>query len=273
MKINFHIHTNCSDGAINPSQMVRVMKGKKFDCIALTDHDTTKGNLEAHRLCENFDIKFIPGVEITSYLDESIGLYDDSYKLHILGLGINSSKVGKALKDVESKKIKYHRQIMTGYIPKTILSKCDFDLGNRVSCAELLVSLNVVDSLEKAMSIFKISPYAMSIKDTIDTIHNAGGIAIWAHPFILPKNGGFKITAQDVSKIYDYMNQMKIDGMEGFYLQFSEEDQNFIKEICDTYSAFCSTGTDFHADYEFEYNLLNVRGRYDKNLLETLRIV
>ena len=59
MKINFHIHTNCSDGAINPSQMVRVMKEKNFDCIALTDHDTTKGNLEAHRLCENFDIKFI----------------------------------------------------------------------------------------------------------------------------------------------------------------------------------------------------------------------
>lgn len=270
MKINFHIHTNYSDGAINPSQMVHVMKEKKFDCIALTDHDTAEGNFETSKLCKDCGIKFIPGIEITSYLDSTIGLYDDSYKVHVLGLNISSDQVAIELKRVEERKIEYHKRVMTDFISNSKLNTSIVDFSNRVSCAKLLYSLGAVDSMESAMSIFKVSPYALSIKDTIKCIHSAGGIAIWAHPFLLPKNGGFRITEQEVTKIYQYMREQQIDGMEGFYLQFSQEDQDFLKSICEKNKAFCSTGTDFHADYDFEYDLLDVTGRIDKHLLKAL---
>ena len=68
------------------------------------------------------------------------------------------------------------------------------------------------------------------------------------------------------------MREQQINGMEGFYLQFSQENQDFLKSICEKNKAFCSAGTDFHADYDFEYDLLDIIGRIDNNLLKALDI-
>ena len=125
-------------------------------------------------VCKDCGIKFIPGIEITSYLDSTIGLYDDSYKVHVLGLNINSDQVAIELKRVEERKIEYHKRVMTDFISNSKLNTSIVDFSNRVSCAKLLYSLGAVDSMESAMSIFTVSPYALSIKDTIKCIHSAG---------------------------------------------------------------------------------------------------
>lgn len=150
------------------------------------------------------------------------------------------------------------------------MEQLNIDISNRVSCVEALVFQNAVDSIDHGMSLFKVSPYAMSIMDSIACIHDAGGIAIWAHPFILPKNRGRKIFSHEVECIYKYMRKLGVDGLEAYYQTFSENEQKFLEELSDKYGGFRSTGTDFHGDSDNEYDLLENIGKYDDRLLKML---
>jgi len=270
MKINFHIHFSQSDGVFAPEDVIKIMYKNEFSAVALTDHDTVAGVSAAEKICKENNIKFISGVEITTYVPNSLDVLDDSYKLHILGLGIDRIRIEKFLNKHESIKIQYHTNILMnlGFEETEIKEKCQLD--NRVSCASFIVKKRKMETIDKALSLFRTSPYAPSIKETIQEIHQSDGIAIWAHPFLLPRNGGFHIDKHQFLTIYKYMKPLGLDGLEGYYLQFSEADQDFIESICKVDDLFCSTGTDFHGDYPWEYGLLSQEGRIDANLVSAL---
>lgn len=270
MKINFHIHSSQSDGAFAPKDVIKIMYKNGFSVVAMTDHDTVAGICEAEEICKENNIKFISGVEITTYVPNLLGILDDSYKLHMLGLGIDGIRIEKFLNKHEFMKIQYHTNILMdlGFDETEIKEKCQLD--NRVSCASFIVKKGKIDTVDKALSLFRTSPYAPSIEETIQEIHYSGGIAIWAHPFLLPRNGGFRIDKDQFLTIYKYMKPLGLDGLEGYYLQFPEADQDFIESICKVDNLFCSTGTDFHGDYPWEYELLSQEGRTDANLVSAL---
>ena len=83
-KIDLHTHSTCSDGLLSPSQVVDRAIINHVDILALTDHDTIDGLNEAGDLCFKNNIKFIPGIELsTDFNNEGIHILgffrDDSY--------------------------------------------------------------------------------------------------------------------------------------------------------------------------------------------------
>ena len=73
MKIDLHVHTGFSpDSFTNPEKAVLKAIKSGLDCIAITDHNTIDGALEAKRI---FGAKVIIGEEIKSLGGEIIGLY------------------------------------------------------------------------------------------------------------------------------------------------------------------------------------------------------
>ena len=73
MKIDLHVHTGFSpDSFTNPEKAVLKAIKSGLDCIAITDHNTIDGALEAKRI---FGAKGIIGEEIKSLGGEIIGLY------------------------------------------------------------------------------------------------------------------------------------------------------------------------------------------------------
>jgi predicted metal-dependent phosphoesterase TrpH len=40
---DLHMHTNHSDGTLNPVELARLAKSQGVDAVALTDHDTVSG--------------------------------------------------------------------------------------------------------------------------------------------------------------------------------------------------------------------------------------
>ena len=269
-KINFHMHSTASDGALSPSEVIDVMNQASYSLIALTDHDTVSGIKEARESCKKHGIDFISGVEITTFIPEELGILDDSYKIHLLGLGIQEEAIENFLNRTVKLKNEYHMDIMRSYglSPDEIAANCKID--NRVSCAEYLVHKKIKDTIDDALLLFRMSKYAPDIKESIFSIKKAGGIAIWAHPFILPRNGAPNITRPQFDTIYEYMKAVNIDGLEGYYLQFSNQDQKYLSNKCIKDGFFCSTGTDFHGDYSWEYDLLRKTGDQDNNLITTL---
>ncbi|BAI60735.1 putative phosphatase, PHP family [Methanocella paludicola SANAE] len=75
LKYDLHMHTIYSrDGAIKPADAIRIAKKRGLDGIAITDHDTIRGGLEALKLkTEGLDI--IVGAEIKTDRGDVIGLF------------------------------------------------------------------------------------------------------------------------------------------------------------------------------------------------------
>lgn len=271
MKINLHLHSQCSDGSLSVKALAEKMKQCKYDMIALTDHDTIDGTNDMLERCQSLGISFIPGIEMTSYVPQELKIYDDTYKVHILGLNIDSSQMQIYLNTHTANRYDYFFDVLLRYGIDVESIGEKRKIGNRVFCAELLVKRGCFSSIDDALSRFHTSEYLPSVDEVIKEIHDSGGLAIWAHPFLLPRNGGYKIDAETVEVITEYFVKLGLDGLEGYYLQFPDEEQSFISSLCKKWNLYCSTGTDYHADYEWEEELLEITGKIDPMLFDFLR--
>ena len=75
MKYDFHTHTKYScDGYIEPKLLVKVAVKAGLSGIAVTDHNTVKGGLDAKKY-ENSEIEVIVGSEILTDRGEIIGIF------------------------------------------------------------------------------------------------------------------------------------------------------------------------------------------------------
>ena len=83
MLADFHTHSHYSDGMLSPKELMYHAKEIGLDIIALTDHDTIAGIKEAQEEALKLGIKFISGVELSTFDDENISM-------HVLGLNIKN---------------------------------------------------------------------------------------------------------------------------------------------------------------------------------------
>ena len=66
LKLDLHIHSKYSEDAIgSPKEIIKNVKKKKLDGIAITDHNTVKGGLKAVKNAPK-DFIVIPGIEIST---------------------------------------------------------------------------------------------------------------------------------------------------------------------------------------------------------------
>lgn len=79
--VDLHSHTVKSDGLNTPSELVRLARDAGVDILAITDHETTEGLDEAADQAAKVGLRLVPGIEVTTYLDE--------YEVHLLGYGLD----------------------------------------------------------------------------------------------------------------------------------------------------------------------------------------
>ena len=65
-KADLHIHTNASDGELSPEELLKKVSRKGLNTIAITDHDTIDGFLQAREIAEDLDIELITGIEFSA---------------------------------------------------------------------------------------------------------------------------------------------------------------------------------------------------------------
>lgn len=96
-KWDLHIHSNASDGEMNPEQIIAKAKELQLDVIALTDHHTAKNIDEILRLGDENNIAVLPGVEFrTEYGARSvhiIGLFPRVYE----GFTVNTQAINELI--------------------------------------------------------------------------------------------------------------------------------------------------------------------------------
>ncbi|RLI05513.1 hypothetical protein DRO22_02635 [Candidatus Bathyarchaeota archaeon] len=76
MRLDLHIHSKYSfDSILEPKKIIKVAKKRGLDGVAITDHNTIKGSLEAKKINEDEDFLVIVGSEISTEAGDIIGLF------------------------------------------------------------------------------------------------------------------------------------------------------------------------------------------------------
>lgn len=106
-KGDFHVHSSESDGELRPGEVVLLTRERRVDVIALTDHDTVRGNRQAVKVGEIFGVKVIPGIELSTRYKGN--------KVHILGYFINDDYASDEFKMVLSNLRKQKFKVCQNY--------------------------------------------------------------------------------------------------------------------------------------------------------------
>ncbi len=82
MRYDLHSHSTCSDGLLDPAELVERAVQRGVNVLALTDHDEIKGLPAAREAAARWGLRVVNGVEISVLWEETT--------LHIVGLDIDA---------------------------------------------------------------------------------------------------------------------------------------------------------------------------------------
>jgi predicted metal-dependent phosphoesterase TrpH len=78
---DLHIHSIVSDGALHPSEIVKISKLKSINVISVTDHNTFLGSVIASRYVDKRSQILIYGAEVKTYLGEVLLLCPQAIRI------------------------------------------------------------------------------------------------------------------------------------------------------------------------------------------------
>ena len=226
--VDLHIHSCASDGTDTPAEIVQICVEQKIAVAALTDHDTVSGIEDFMNTSTETSFERIPGVEI------STRLYD--LELHMVGLFIDpeSESLKRNLEKLRSGRLERNYKIiqklqMAGYQ----ISEDDvyhFSAGESIGrphIAQALIKKGYFNNVPEVFAHclkkgakFYVTRYHLNPQESIKMIHEAGGLAIWAHPL-----HGAKGERAYLRKIIQKLRYQDLDGIEAYYPSFTPQQQ------------------------------------------------
>jgi len=256
--IDLHTHTNQSDGSASPEELIRTASSKKARAVAITDHDTVAAIPEARTAADRFGIEFVTGIEISA--EYSPGT------MHLLGYCIDEKSVLLAEKLDALKKA---RQKRNPQIARRLQS-LGFDIGygeviqlagneivGRPHFAKLMVEKGYVASIQEAFDRFLkkgapayVEKARLSPSDSIALIHDAGGVAVLAHPYQL------KVSPEKVENLIAELRDLGLDGIEAIYSRHSPAERSSYAEIAARHGLLVTGGSDYHGSYKPDISIV-----------------
>jgi len=247
--IDLHVHTTFSDGTLTPQQVVRLAERVGLSAIAITDHDTVRGNQEAIQEGERLGVEVVPGVEVS--VDFHAGT------MHVLGyyIDFDCEALVETLQRIESARHERNKQILEKLarlgMPldyETIKAVAREGPVGRPHIAQALVHKGHVANLRDAFDKYlkKGAPaYAERLRfsevDAIGVIRQAGGLAVLAHPKSLCCDD-----SASLSGIVARLVSLGLQGVEVYYPSHSAEMQRTYESLARQYGLLITGGTDFH---------------------------
>lgn len=238
---DLHIHSDCSDGILPPERIIDEAKEKGLTLAALTDHDTAAGVMRAAHHAEQLGQPFISGAEFDA---------DYEGELHILGLGIDPAH--PAVAQVERRdrmsRISRNRLILeklrrAGVDIWSELNK-PIESVTKPDMAAAMVRLGFCRDISEAFAKyfvhggeFDVPREHPSRKEIMETIADAGGVAVLAHPMKLKG---------DAEELVRELAELGLWGIEAYYSEATEDETRFFLQLAEKYRLHPTCGGDYH---------------------------
>jgi predicted metal-dependent phosphoesterase TrpH len=259
MRIDLHTHSLVSDGTDTPAVLVRKAHAVGLDVVALTDHDTFDGLDEAAAESERLGILLVRGMEL------SCSRGGDS--VHVLAYGVDPANPALAAEMARVRDGRLGR--LAGVLAKLA------ELGVPVSEAEVMAQVgdspsvgrpHIADALIKAGHVrdrqeafdrfladggpAHVHRYTIEVERGIDLVHEAGGLAVIAHPwgrgreYVLPSRV-LEALARDHG----------LDGIEVDHQDHDSETREQLRALANGLGLLATGSSDYHGVGKLDHDL------------------
>lgn len=243
MRVDLHLHTNASDGQHTPSELVAL--AQRFDVIAITDHDTTEGIAEAQEAARRVGSPLIiPGIEFSAE--------DEAGDVHVLGyfVDINDAAFQAELRKFRSDRFDRGQRILEKLaalgLPldwDRVMAIAEGGSIGRPHIARAMVEAGYVETVREAFNryiandgVAYVARRRLSPEEAVHMIHAAKGVAVLAHPGLLPDHAAM------VRRLIPH----GLDGVEVNHPSNSEEVRLSLRALAREYMLITTGGSDFH---------------------------
>ena len=248
LKYDLHTHSTASDGTLTPAELARHAARCGVDMLALTDHDTTEGVVDAAREAARQGVGFVPGVEVSvSWGRQTI---------HLLGLGVDPAcqrlQAGlKGLREFRSWRAEeIGRRLVKSGIPGAYEGARALSSGTliaRTHFARYLVDQGHAPTLRKVFQHFLVRGKPgyvpgqwAELSEAVSWIKTAGGQAVIAHPARYP------LTRTRLRRLLAEFSEAGGEGLEVISGSHSADDSFKMAKHAADFQLLASAGSDYH---------------------------
>jgi len=240
---DLHLHTCFSDGTFSPAELVEQAQKSGLACIALTDHDTVEGCAATAAACATAGMDFIPGTELTAEHRHT--------ELHVLGYFVDTANPTLLTEIARFQAVRQERiremvarinQLGVPLEADRVFTLAQCKSPGRPHVARALVQAGLVRTLDEAFERFLkkgrpawVPKSKISALEAIELIHQAGGLAVMAHP-------GLNRSDDVIPALVD----AGLDGIECFHTKHSTAMAERYLELADRYGLLVTGGSDCH---------------------------
>ena len=247
--IDLHTHTACSDGTDSPFALVKKALAAGITTLAITDHDTTAGWVEAVGALQP-QMELVLGAEISC-------LTEDGISVHMLGLLFDGEdlQIQQLLADSRDTRIPRMRKMVellradgiNVSIEDVYRATPEGATLGRPHLADALVSNGVVSSRDEAFenllsndSKYYVNHAAPTPVEAIRSICKAGGVAVIAHPFASRR--GQTLSSSTFSELVE----AGLHGIEVHHRDQSAREQETLTSIARELNLVITGSSDYH---------------------------
>jgi predicted metal-dependent phosphoesterase TrpH len=240
---DLHLHTNFSDGTYTPEELAAHGHRHGLAAMALTDHDTVEGCERMAAACAVDGIEFISGTELTAEIG-GIELHLLAYyvDLHneklLLEIGrfqvVRQNRIREMVARLNELNVPLHAE--------AVFAIANCRSPGRPHVARALVQAGLCGNLDEAFDRFLkvnrpawVPKFKMSAVDAIALVHQAGGVAVMAHPGLNRSD-----------EIIPELAAAGMDGIECFHSRHSTATSNHYLQMADEFNLLVTGGSDCH---------------------------
>lgn len=250
MKGDLHCHSKLSDGSQGIEDIIAMSKKMGLDFVAITDHDTMSSHSRSKIVGDRYGVQVIPAVEFSAYD------YSRNRRAHILCyMPLKPDRLeGMCVKICDARKRSGNEMVkrvmklfpispenITKYsassksIYKQHIMHALMDAGYTTG-----IYGGLYDTLfsPKSGSCYVETEYP-DVREVIDLVRSAGGIAVFAHPAIY----------DSFDLVEELIAEKRLDGIEVWHGKTLQDHVDRLSTLCEQHGLIKTGGSDFHGMY------------------------
>ena len=250
--VDFHCHSNVSDGVYSPAEVVRLAAENGVDVLALTDHDSLEGLPSAADAAKELGVQFINGIEIS--------VTWTGRTLHIVGINIDpaESRLQQGLQAIRAGRLQRAEKMAEGLakigIGGTLQGALAHADNNVAMIGRAHFARHLVDAghVKDVKSVFRkylvpgkpgyVSHEWASLSDAVNWITGSGGVAVIAHP------GRYDIGPNVMKRLLAEFKELGGRGIEVVTSNHSNDQVIRFAALAKEFELLASRGSDFHGE-------------------------
>ncbi len=253
-RYDLHTHTDASDGALSPKQLVDLAVERDLRILAVADHDTTDGVIPSKEAAEGHALEVWEAVELSAE--------GSSADLHILGYFVDPQNYNlqDTLVSLRRSRLDRGRRMVDRL--NTLGMNISWSRVQEIAgegsvgrphIASAMLENGYVSSIKQAFDDFignggpaYVDRDRLNPAQSISLIKQAGGFASLAHPQYLLSETREDRDPFDIDSFVGELVDHGLEGIEVYYPEISEPLQRRFAEMARRYDLIETGGTDFH---------------------------